>query len=86
MIAADQAAGRIHEPGVGTAAVVEIGRREVMPGTGAGRAREHRAWTSSLKLIGQSSTPADGVKHRIRGGFEVRGSRFSKLRILSFEP
>ena len=30
-----------------------------MPGTRAGRSRQNRAWTRSLELIGQSSTPAD---------------------------
>jgi hypothetical protein len=33
MIAADQTTGWIYEPGIGAAAVVEIRRREMMPGT-----------------------------------------------------
>jgi hypothetical protein len=64
MIAADQATGWIHEPGVGTSAVVEIRRRNVMPGTRARRAREYRAGASSLELIGERPTPANCVEHR----------------------
>ena len=30
-----------------------------MPGTGARGAREYRAWTRSLELIGQRPAPAD---------------------------
>jgi hypothetical protein len=65
MIAADQTTGRIHEPCVGTPAVVEIRRRKVMPGTRARRAREYRAWARSLELIGQRPTPANCVEHRL---------------------
>ena len=59
MIATDQTTGWIHEPGVGTPAVVEIRRRKVMPGTRARRRVEYRAWARSLELIGQRPTPAN---------------------------
>src|SRR5882672_1949446 len=65
MIATDQTTRWIHEPGVGTPAVVEIRRRKVMPGTRARRAREYRAWARSLELIGQRPTPADCFKQRL---------------------
>ena len=52
MIAADQTAGWIHQPGIGAAAVVEIRRRKVMPGTGARRAGKDGAWPLPLEFIG----------------------------------
>ena len=35
-----------------------------MPGTGTRRARKYRAWTLSLKFVGQRSPPADAVEYR----------------------
>ena len=77
MIATDQTTGWIHEPGVGTPAVVEIRRRKVMPGTRARRAREYRARARSLELIGQPPTPADCFKHRRTGRRKVHRRPFS---------